>query len=156
MATSVTFTFGPPSTPEARETLTLAEEAGLNPDWTWIFRVRLQLAELAEPGEEGTSSLDGLVSEALGEPVVVTAHESSWCINTRPLPTLELVTTNVRSAATATPALQLAQRKAQEKLAALLQRAFETEWMHVMAFETPQEASCLMPVKEPTHERGTP
>lgn len=141
MPTSVTFTFGPPADPETRDLFASGAQAGVDPDWAWVLKVRFLLLELA--GTEGAdgSPLDNLVSRALGEPVTVTAHDSHWRFDPRPRPTLELVSSDLRRASDGAPTTRLASPDAQQALAALLRERFETEWVHVMAFEKDQEGS---------------
>ena len=68
----ITFLLGPPTRGvDAIAFADVAADRGLNREEFWVRVVMRKVGQLLEPGAEGQSILDGMFSEALGEPVTL-------------------------------------------------------------------------------------
>ena len=75
---STTFLIGPPTDQKSVYKLAgLAGTLGINPENFWVEIVHGKITEFLETGIDGRSRLDGIVSEALGEPVSVWGVEEA-------------------------------------------------------------------------------
>lgn len=134
-ASELSFLLGPPAQGQAADLI--AESAArhaVDPDAVWIEMIRDAVRLLLEPGADGRSRLDSILSEALGEPVTVWGvHGLEHFQAGRRIPGLSIETASILDLRGRPVARDLGDRELRRRVARALMDLTHAEWVSATA-----------------------